>query len=156
MAAAASSSLAAGLCTADEQVVFSCAIARSGKTVSLCASKALARNHGTLAYRFGRPGRVELKFPAAGSDSLAQFRHAHYFRARTDRTEVSFARGGHDYTVFDYYDGDAKPAYARGVAVSGPGGSQRQFLCAGAVTARLQRLEGVVPCDADSALASCR
>ncbi|MEO7055446.1 MAG: hypothetical protein ABI281_05750, partial [Caldimonas sp.] len=111
MAVCAGPGAAVGLCSADEQAIFSCVVAGSGKTVSLCASKALEKGRGTLAYRFGRPGRIELTFPdaAAAGDSLVQFRHAHYMRSRVDRTELSFTRAGHDYAVFDYYDADEKP-----------------------------------------------
>src|SRR4051812_21055915 len=87
--------LAAGsLCQRTEAVVFSCDVAASKKTVSLCASHDLARGRGHLAYRFGKPGHVELEFPPRGTPASARhFRYAHYFRSQVDRTEISFRAG---------------------------------------------------------------
>jgi hypothetical protein len=50
------------LCRADEDVLFSCTAAK--KLISVCASKALAADHGYLQYRFGSPGKVELAIPS--------------------------------------------------------------------------------------------
>lgn len=144
-------------CTDREQTVFSCSIAKSAKIVSLCASGNLTKNDGNLVYRFGPPGKIELEFPSPATNSLQQFRYAHYSRYQTDRTEVSFTIGQFDYSVFDYYDEQAKPKYARGVSVSNVSGNGRdiQIFCGGKVTSELKKLDGIVPCDTDNALASC-
>jgi len=144
-------------CTDREQTVFSCRIAKSEKIVSLCASRNLTKNDGKLAYRFGPRGKVELEFPPSATNSLQQFRYAHYFRFQTDRTEVSFTNGKFSYSVFDYYDEQAKPKYARGVSVSNAEGNGReiQIFCGGKATSELKILDGIVPCDTDNALASC-
>lgn len=54
---------AASLCPPDEPVRFSCQLARSGKTVSLCEGP----RH--LVYRAGTPGRVELLLPDPAAPS---------------------------------------------------------------------------------------
>jgi hypothetical protein len=111
----------------------------------------------SLSYRFGVPGDIELAFPTSLADSLAQFRYAHYFRFQTDRTEVSFSIGDYDYSVFDYYEQDVKPPITRGISVTNSSGKDNrgQLLCSGPTKSELQKLEGLIPCDRENALASC-
>jgi hypothetical protein len=144
-------------CKDQEQVVFSCSIAKSSKVVSLCASRPFSKAQGSLVYRFGRIGNVELEFPSSPTDSIGQFRFAHYFRYQTDRTDVSFTIGRFEYSVFDDYEEDENPKNSRGVSVSNTlgDGAETQLLCGSQVESDLKILEGVVPCDADSALATC-
>ncbi len=157
-ALAAAHANAATHCLPQEQVIFSCAIVKSAKVLSLCASPVLGKAQGSLAYRFGRIGKVELQFPASPQASLQQFRYAHYFRAQVDRTEVSFTRTGVDYTVFEYFDGEQKPNHVSGVSVASSGDSAkaRTLACRQPAQSALQKLENMIPCDADNALASCR
>jgi hypothetical protein len=149
---------AATHCLPQEQVIFSCPIAKSSRVLSLCASAVLGQEQGSLAYRFGRIGKVELQFPASPEGSLQQFRYAHYFRAQVGRTEVSFTRADVDYTVFEYFDGEQKPSYLGGVSVStgGDSGTTRTIACSKPARSALQKLENVISCDVDNALASCR
>ena len=51
-------------CTANERVIFSCAI--GSKIVSVCASSDLGQHVGSLSYRFGPPGRPEFSYPPTG------------------------------------------------------------------------------------------
>lgn len=154
--AAAPASAADSHCTTQEQTIFSCRVAKS-KVVSLCASSPLTRDAGTLAYRFGTLGKAELQFPRSPENSLRQFRHAHYPRYRTERTDVSFSIGSYRYAVFDYYEGEESPPRTRGVRVTAGDGSGKEtsLACIGAVQSRLHELEGLVPCDRDNPLASC-
>ena len=55
---------------------------------------------------------------------------------------------------FDYFDGEEAPTFTRGVNVS-VNGKERELRCKGAVVSHLTELQSVVPCDAESALASC-
>ena len=58
---------AQSLCAKDETTYFSCP-ASNGRSINLCGKSAQ-----TLQYRFGKPGRVELAFPARpeeGADAL--------------------------------------------------------------------------------------
>lgn len=53
-------------CKNGETILFSCAIAKSGKLLSLCEG-------ATLVYRFGRKEKVELEYPSAGSAPVYEF-----------------------------------------------------------------------------------
>jgi hypothetical protein len=146
---------AVSLCGPAEAVVFSCVVEPSRKTASLCASPDLGEDRGHLAYRFGTQGRIELEFPRRGTPSSAeQFRYAHYFRSQVDRTEISFSVGEYSYTVFSYFDGEAKPANSEGVRVV-RGKVKREFRCTGRSSANFTKLERAVPCDEGNALATC-
>ncbi len=50
------------LCKRDEVAIFSCNL--GSKVVSLCASRDIAEAAGTMSYRFGRKGAIELEYPA--------------------------------------------------------------------------------------------
>lgn len=75
-------------CAATEQVVFACAAGR--KAIAVCATPALAPASGTLQYRFGAPGRVELAYPPAGAD----------WRAATQGGVLAYSGGGGAYLAF--------------------------------------------------------
>lgn len=140
-------------CAPTETAAFSCRLT-NGKVVSLCLARSPSMKPTALTYRFGRVGAPEFVFPTAPDGSLQRFFHAHYFRYQVDRTEVRFVNAGVEYSLFDYYDGEEKPQRARGVRV-GPN-EARELLCKGDVVSNLNVLEAVLPCDAESALASCR
>jgi hypothetical protein len=133
-------------------------MAESSKVVSLCASKQLSKENGRLSYRFGPLGKVELEFPSAKTETLQQFRLAHYFRFQTDRTEVSFSNGKFTYSIFDYYDEQETPKYSRGISLNSINGQGReiQLLCGAKIISELQKLEGVLPCDTNSEFANCK
>ena len=141
---------AASLCAAQETAYFSCATARQ-RIASLCGTAPQS-----LQVRFGRPGSVELGgFPRTPSEGGAKMLYAHYSRYRTDRVEVRFENAGFEYTLFDDREGARRNA---GVRVLGAGGKERLVNCTGRIDSRLGELEGVLPCDAESALnlGACR
>jgi len=143
------------LCRNEEQLIFSCTVARGARTVSLCASSALDHRRGYLQYRYGRPGAVELQFPQARANTQLAFRYAHYLRARVDRTEIRFDNQGYRYTLFDYYEGDMKPVTTiAGVRLSKHGAAQleTEWLCQGKASSKLGRLETIIPRDPDNPL----
>ena len=127
----------------------------SSKVVSVCLVKGTGKNLPTLWYRFGRLGAPELVFPKSSAGSLRKFRYAHYSRPQVERTELAFSNAGVEYSVFDYYDGEERPMYARGVGVT-ENGKDRDFRCRAGVISNLIELEKLVPCDAENALASCK
>ena len=142
-----------GHCLAGERALFACTLRGSGQVAALCASGDL-REGGALAYRAGPPGRVAMAFPDAAAGSAGRFRHAHYSRALTDYTEVSFDRAGHAYALYDYRSQEhGRDRRERGVRVVDPGGAETDLRCGPGAQARLQALEGVLPCDRDNALA---
>ena len=144
-------------CSPQEQVVFSCAIKKSPKVVSVCASSNLSSSEGTIAYRFGILGKPEFQFPPRTDGSVKSFRFAHYSRYQVERAELSFDSGNFSYTIFDYYEGEEKPPYMRGVRVSPKDGKGKdiELQCSGKVISSLTKVEGVVPCDKENALATC-
>ena len=140
-------------CAPDETIAFSCSVSAS-KVVSVCLVEGSNRGPFAVSYRFGPLGTPELVFPSSAIGSARKFRYAHYFRYQVDRTELSFSNAGADYTVFDYFDGKDAPTFTRGINVS-VNGKERELRCKGAVVSHLTELQSVVPCDAESALASC-
>lgn len=139
---------AQNLCAADETAYFSCA-ASSGRSISLCGKSAQ-----TLQYRFGKPGHVELAYPAQPQDSVNAFWYAHYFRAQVDRFEIRFDNAGTEYVLFDYTEDGRRRA---GVRVT-QGDMESSVVCRGPVRSRLLELQDKLKCDADNALAggACR
>ena len=91
---------AATLCEGDEQVLFSCPVAKTTKIVSVCGSKLLTATSGYLQYRFGRVGAVEMTFPATRVRTQAQFGwNTNYHRDVTD-SWLSFTNAKYAYGVF--------------------------------------------------------
>lgn len=135
------------LCTKDERVIFSCAVKRPAKIVSICGSKDLTSERGYLQYRFGLPGKIELEFPKDRKGTQAQFHYTHYFRAQVDLTEISFTLDGYEYSVFDDYNGEEKPVQSsQGVSVTAPGKPKEvSFVCKAKPKADYSDLQAVLP-----------
>lgn len=125
------SSQANSLCAKNEHIIFSCAVKRTAKIVSLCASSDLAKERGYLQYRFGLPEKIELEFPKDRQGTQQKFRYSHYFRFQVDLTEITFEVNGYEYSVFDTYNGEEKPAISeQGVSVKAPGKPKEvSFVC---------------------------
>jgi hypothetical protein len=135
------------LCATDERVIFSCPVKRPAKIVSVCASKDLTGARGYLQYRFGLPGKIELEYPKDRQDTQQRFHYTHYFRAQFDLTEIAFTIDGYEYSVFDDYNGEEKPAViSRGVSVTAPGKPKEvSFLCRLKPQADYSDLQAVLP-----------
>ena len=137
------------LCAKDEHIIFSCAIKRTSKIVSLCASRDLDKERGYLQYRFGLPGEVELEFPKDRQNTQQQFHYSHYFRYQVDLTEISFNIDGYEYQIFDDYNGEEKPSISsQGVSVTAPGKPKEvSFVCASKPRADYSTLQDILPHD---------
>jgi hypothetical protein len=137
----------ATLCAKDERVIFSCAVKSPAKIVSICASKDLTSDRGYLQYRFGRPGRIELEYPKDRAGTQQKFQYKHYFRAQFDLTEIGLTIDGYQYSVFDDYNGEEKPAMiSRGVSVTAPGKPKEvSFVCRTKPQADYSDLQAVLP-----------
>jgi hypothetical protein len=135
------------LCAKDERIIFSCPIKRPAKIVSVCASKDLTSENGYLQYRFGLPGKVELEFPKDQKGTQQKFQYTHYFRAQFDMTSINFTIDGYEYSVFDDYNGEEKPAVSQqGVSVTAPGKPKEvSFVCRSKPTADYSDLQAVFP-----------
>lgn len=82
----------ANLCTAGERVAFTC---RAGaKVISFCASG------DVLHYRFGKPGRAELSYPAGNAPARSVFRFSSAAYSGGGEARVRFTNGGYDYLVY--------------------------------------------------------
>jgi hypothetical protein len=136
---------AAGLCAATETTFFACNTSQA-KSISLCGAPPR-----TLQYRFGSAQRPALAFPRDPSAGAASFLYAHYFRYRTDRSEVTFNNQSVDYAIFDYTEDGKRRA---GVRVTTSGGKETELVCSGPIISRLGDLKGVLQCDPDNALNS--
>lgn len=139
---------AQSLCAKDETTYFSCP-ASHGRSINLCG-----KSPQTLQYRFGKPGRVELAFPARPEEGADAFRYAHYSRFQVDRFELRFDNAGTEYVLFDYVESNRREA---GVGVT-QGGKEISVSCRRPVRSRLGELEGKLKCDTESALTggACR
>jgi hypothetical protein len=104
------------LCTAGEVPVFSCATT-GGKVVSLCASPDLSETAGSLRYRFGRPGEVELTYPDDQTPPKAAFRAGTIGAGRGDF--VRFTKSDVTYTI-EHADGPRSGQYAGVTIHRGP------------------------------------
>jgi hypothetical protein len=86
------------LCQASEVAIFSCAI--GSKIASLCASPDLGPSQGSLAYRFGRKGAIELIHPEAPMPPDQAFSTAVVGDAGFAGDIVRFSRGETRYTLY--------------------------------------------------------
>jgi hypothetical protein len=135
------------LCAKDERVIFSCPVKRPAKIVSVCASKDLAADRGYLQYRFGLPGKIELEYPKDRTGTQQKFKYNHYFRAQFDTTSLAFTIDGYEYSVFDDYNGEEKPAMSsQGVSVTAPGKPKEvSLVCRGKAKADFNVLSDALP-----------
>jgi len=137
---------AGSLCEKDEKIVFSCPIRKPAKIVSLCSSKDLTKERGYLQYRFGLPGKIELEFPKQREQTQTAFKYSHYFRAQFDLTEISFSQDGHEYAIFDDYNGEQKPVrHEQGIKITPPNGKEVSLTCSGKAKAQYDDLAEVFP-----------
>ena len=137
---------AGSLCEKDEKIVFSCSFRKPAKMVSLCSSKELTKERGYLQYRFGLPGKIELEFPKQREQTQNEFKYSHYFRAQVDLTEISFAQDGHQYAIFDDYNGEEKAArHEQGIKITPPNGKEVTLTCRGKAKAQYGDLAEAFP-----------
>ncbi|MBI5849057.1 MAG: hypothetical protein HZB31_14115 [Nitrospirae bacterium] len=145
-------------CLPDEDTIFNCSMKGSSKTVSLCASRPLTKEKGYIQYRFGAPGKIELKYPSDQSGSQRKFTYMHYVRARVDRTELGFRNGTYDYSVFSDYEGDMKPVINEsGLLITDMStGKETKMLCRGKPSNRLGLLANIVSCAGEESSGECQ
>jgi hypothetical protein len=135
------------LCATSERVIFSCPVKRQAKIVSVCAAKDLTSDRGYLQYRFGLPGKIELEYPKDRTGTQQKFKYNHYFRAQFDTTSLGFTIDGYEYSVFDDYNSEEKPAMnSQGVSVSAPGKPKEvSLVCRVKATADFGALSDALP-----------
>jgi hypothetical protein len=96
----ATAAQAQSLCAASEKSLFSCEIGK--KILSVCASKDLAENKGTLQYRFGTPEKLDLAYPEKADHPKKHFTGNRLYSSAENSLilELEFKRGTTRYTVF--------------------------------------------------------
>jgi hypothetical protein len=87
-------------CDPNEATVFTCTVGR--KTVSLCASADRSFSSGTLQYRFGRIGQVELSYPEKPVAPHEAFTGGLALQGGGGYSYVRFIRSGISYTVYRF------------------------------------------------------
>ncbi|MBD2747418.1 hypothetical protein IC232_12010 [Microvirga sp. BT688] len=87
-------------CSSGEATVFTCTV--GGKTVSLCASADRSFSFGTLQYRFGRIGWVELSYPERPVAPHEAFTGGLALQGGGGYSYVRFIRNGIRYTVYRF------------------------------------------------------
>lgn len=132
-----------GLCSDKETTYFGCVTAKQ-RWIALCGAVPQ-----TLQYRYGKEGKVELRFPENAVEGKDRLKLAHYMRFQTDRTEVSFQNQNVDYAIFDYVENNTRTA---GVRVTTADGKDIDIVCKGKITSHLSDLKTALPCDTDNAL----
>lgn len=92
---------APSLCAASEEPVFSCTLQGSSrKIVSLCASPASTQGERRFHYLYGRPSKIDLRYPASGNSHEAfTFTRLRYAGA-TGGYAHSFINEGFKYVVY--------------------------------------------------------
>ena len=97
----AQGSTPASVCSAGDEVVFSCPLATGSKIASICASKSATGSEPGFYYAFGRSGTPELRFPASGHTDNAAFSRTHLgFAGNTGGYAYSFSNSGYKYIVY--------------------------------------------------------
>ena len=87
------------MCEKSDKVVFSCPLAGGTKTVSMCAAGDVAHGAGRFYYAYGRPGKAELTYPAAGGEG--GFTRTHLtFAGNTGGYAYAFTNAGFKYVVY--------------------------------------------------------
>ena len=82
----------ANLCTPIERVAYACTA--GAKLVSLCALG------DGLTYRYGKPGKPELSYPAAGAAARTAFRFSSTAYSGGGEARVRFTNGGYEYVLY--------------------------------------------------------
>ncbi len=92
------------LCAGEDWVVFNATSNTNGKIVSICMTEGDNSTPSHLTYRFGRPGAVELVYPASGASWSEKFTYRRYTRPGTTYLKLEFTNNGYNYEVLEGYD----------------------------------------------------
>jgi len=136
------------LCQADEEVIFSCAN-KNKKIVSMCASKPLTATQGTLQYRFGTKGHIELAYPADAMSPAKAFEGRAQMFSGGGGVYLRFKKDKYDYVL---YNGIGKGWLMNGLVLFTDSKFTSYFACANRGISEIspQLLETLqIPKDAD-------
>ncbi|RAO75771.1 hypothetical protein CA260_17180 [Dyella jiangningensis] len=89
------------MCAKADEIVFSCPLDKSKKTVSMCASGNVAGGTGRFYYSYGHEGSPELVYPASGESPDGAFTRTHLgFAGNTGGYAYGFSNQGFKYTIY--------------------------------------------------------
>ena len=89
------------LCAANEEPVFSCTLQGSSrKMVSLCASPASTQGERRFRYLYGRPSKIELRYPASGNSHEVFTFTRLFYAGGTFGYAHSFRNEGYKYILY--------------------------------------------------------
>lgn len=133
-------------CRNTEVIVFNCQL-ESGKYVSVCASKPLTPSTGTLQYRFGPLGHVELGYPKQASSPQKRFTFGTLTSPTAESEHLDFRRGDFQYSVFRRIATGVESENGGGVTVSRVSSGELVAVmeCHPPGTLPRMGLEGIVP-----------
>ena len=136
------------LCDRNEQIVFSCAMQKSAKVLSICTSRQLNSESGYVQYRFGLPGKIELEFPSERVKSQSAFGYTRYTRPLVTLLTLRFESNGHKYSIHQDSNAEEKPpvnySYIT-ITSPDPNTKQVEMTCRQPVQGSLMLLEDIVP-----------
>ncbi|WP_175772836.1 hypothetical protein [Paraburkholderia phenazinium] len=142
---------AASLCGASEVAVFSCQLKENKKFVSLCSSKDLSDKSGFLQYRYGAPGKIELRYPEDLTGSQSRFGYDSYSRPDLSTFVLGFDNANYRYEISETTEGgDDEGTTARTLLVSSDDKKHSMKLTClddKNLVSNISTLEGVVSCD---------
>jgi len=127
------------LCSATEKTYLSCQTGNH-KIISICGALPNA-----LQYRFGRPSRIELRYPADSSKATTSMLYAHQVEISGDSSDLNFTNGSYNYQVFDqrFRSGDRYT----GVVAQGKDQIEHKVVCVGKVQGNLDEVGKYLKCD---------
>ncbi|MEX8519743.1 MAG: hypothetical protein AB3X44_14625 [Leptothrix sp. (in: b-proteobacteria)] len=122
------------LCTAQEQVLFTCMV--KSKTISVCGSHGFNSESGYVQYRYGTQKKIELQYPSLVTPPKGHFWFSSTPYAGGGESRLRFINSGAQYEVFDRTirtgfgkDGLHYPESTAGVIVFDPGHAYKEILC---------------------------
>lgn len=86
------------LCSADEDIYFSCPLT-GGKTVSVCAQGNNKPAAGSVQYRYGVPGKIEMLFPQKSAPPKGKFFVVNASEGSVNLDIIKFEKGPYTYLV---------------------------------------------------------
>ncbi|POA49649.1 hypothetical protein C1893_04015 [Pseudomonas sp. MPR-ANC1] len=86
------------LCSDDEDIYFSCPL-QGGKTVSICAQGNSKPTAGSVQYRFGVPGKIEMVYPKTASPPKGKFFVVDASEGSVNLNIIKFKSGAYTYLV---------------------------------------------------------
>jgi hypothetical protein len=129
---------APSLCKPDELTVFSCST--GAHIASICASKDISKDGGTMQYRYGKGDKLDLVYPDAGAKPAEAFTSGTMTFSGGGGAWLRFDKGPFRYTIFTAigkWARSGQAADASGVAVQKDAKDFANFPCRGKADSEL-------------------